>query len=116
MGGAGSSPGHCGRSGPGPQVRSVDREAVKPGQPVVMAMHLAKGTEFSKVLFFDISAEAISPARKDQQYTDDANKDAIQRERSFVLRRRNANSGRVRVHAEGQGEGSRWCPRGKVTA
>ena len=39
-------------------VRSVDREAIKPGQPVVMTMHRAKGTEFSKVLLFGISADS----------------------------------------------------------
>ena len=47
----------------GVAVRGVDREAIRPGQPVVMTMHRAKGTEFSKVVLFgvDDSATAIKP-------------------------------------------------------
>lgn len=46
-------------------VRGVDREAVKPGEPVVMTMHRAKGTEFTRVLLFDsewtTTGSSISP-------------------------------------------------------
>ena len=45
----------------GVQIRSVDRESIKPGQPVVMTMHRAKGTEFSKVLLFDVSRTPSPP-------------------------------------------------------
>lgn len=68
----------------GVQVRSVDREAIKPGQPVVMTMHRAKGTEFSKVLLFDISKDSIPAALKEQRYSDDAYADALLRERSLL--------------------------------
>lgn len=68
----------------GIQVRSVEREEIKPGQPVVMTMHRAKGTEFSKVLLFGISADSIPGAMKDQKYSDDAWQDALLRERSLL--------------------------------
>jgi hypothetical protein len=68
----------------GVQIRSVDREPIKPGQPVVMTMHRAKGTEFSRVLLFDVSEGAIPAPLKDQKYSDDAWEDALLRERSLV--------------------------------
>lgn len=68
----------------GVQIRSVDREAIKPGQPVVMTMHRAKGTEFSKVLLYDISQDSIPAALKDQKYSDEAYADALLRERSLL--------------------------------
>lgn len=43
----------------GVTVRAVDRGAIKPGQPVVMTMHRAKGTEFSRVLLFGVSEGSI---------------------------------------------------------
>lgn len=42
----------------GLSVRGVDREAVKPGEPVVMTMHRAKGTEFTRVILFNPGAPA----------------------------------------------------------
>lgn len=68
----------------GVQIRSVDRESIKPGQPVVMTMHRAKGTEFSKVLLYDVSKNSIPAALKDQMYSDDAHTDALLRERSLL--------------------------------
>jgi len=68
----------------GVQIRSVDRESIKPGQPVVMTMHRAKGTEFSKVLLFDVSRDSIPAALKDQRYSEDAFEDALLRERSLL--------------------------------
>jgi hypothetical protein len=38
----------------GVTLRAVDREHIKPGAPVAMIMHRAKGTEFSKVLLFGV--------------------------------------------------------------
>ena len=68
----------------GVQIRSVDRESVKPGQPVVMTMHRAKGTEFSKVLLFDVSNGSIPAALKDVRYSPEAHQDAVLRERSLL--------------------------------
>ena len=49
-----------------------------------MTMHRAKGTEFSKVLLFDVSKDSIPAALKDQQYSEDAYADALLRERSLL--------------------------------
>jgi superfamily I DNA/RNA helicase len=68
----------------GVQIRAVDREPIKPGQPVVLTMHRAKGTEFRCVLLFGISSESIPAAMREQRYSDDAWADALLRERSLV--------------------------------
>ena len=68
----------------GVTVRAVDREHVKPGQPVAMTMHRAKGTEFSKVLLFGIDQGAIPRPLRDEQYAEDAWADALLRERSLL--------------------------------
>lgn len=68
----------------GVQIRAVDREPIKPGQPVVLTMHRAKGTEFSRVLLFGISSDSIPAAMREQRYSDDAWADALLRERSLV--------------------------------
>ncbi|MDQ1288832.1 MAG: hypothetical protein QG622_2398 [Actinomycetota bacterium] len=68
----------------GVQIRSVDRESIRPGQAVAMTMHRAKGTEFSKVLLFDVSRDSIPAALKDQKYSEDASRDALLRERSLL--------------------------------
>lgn len=65
-------------------VRAVDREHIKPGQPVVMTMHRAKGTEFSKVLLFGVNQGAIPRPLRDEQYAEDAWADAMLRERSLL--------------------------------
>ena len=65
-------------------VRAVDREHIKPGQPVVMTMHRAKGTEFSKVLLFGVNQGAIPRPLRDEQYTEEAWADAMLRERSLL--------------------------------
>lgn len=62
----------------------VDREHIKPGQPVAMTMHRAKGTEFSKVLLFGIDQGAIPRPLRDEQYAEDAWADALLRERSLL--------------------------------
>jgi superfamily I DNA/RNA helicase len=68
----------------GVQIRAVDREPIKPGNPVVLTMHRAKGTEFSCVLLFGISSDSIPAAMREQRYSDDAWADALLRERSLV--------------------------------
>jgi superfamily I DNA/RNA helicase len=68
----------------GVTVRAVDREHIKPGQPVAMTMHRAKGTEFSKVLLFGIDQGAIPRPLRDEQYAEDAWADALLRERSLL--------------------------------
>ena len=68
----------------GVMVRAVDREHIKPGQPVAMTMHRAKGTEFSRVLLFGIDQGAIPRTFRDEQYAEDAWADALLRERSLL--------------------------------
>lgn len=68
----------------GVQIRAVDREPIKPGQPVVLTMHRAKGTEFSRVLLYGISSDSIPAAMREQRYSEDAWADALLRERSLV--------------------------------
>ena len=65
-------------------IRAVDREHIKPGQPVTMTMHRAKGTEFSKVLLFGVNHGAIPRPLRDEQYAEDAWTDALLRERSLL--------------------------------
>ena len=68
----------------GVTIRAVDREHIKPGQPVTMTMHRAKGTEFSKVLLFGVNQGAIPRPLRDEQYAEDAWADALLRERSLL--------------------------------
>lgn len=60
-------------------VRAVDNENVKPGRPVTMTMHRAKGLEFTHVLLFNLQ-EKSPPWQAD----DEESKDAQLRERSLV--------------------------------
>jgi superfamily I DNA/RNA helicase len=68
----------------GVTIRAVDREHIKPGQPVAMTMHRAKGTEFSKVLLFGVDQAAIPRPLRDEEYAEDALSDALLRERSLL--------------------------------
>jgi superfamily I DNA/RNA helicase len=68
----------------GVTIRAVDREPIKPGQPVAMTMHRAKGTEFSRVLLFGIDQSAIPRPLRDEQYAEEAWADALLRERSLL--------------------------------
>jgi superfamily I DNA/RNA helicase len=68
----------------GVTIRAVDREEIKPGQPVVMTMHRAKGTEFSKVLLFALAEGNIPASLRDHRYSDEARQDAELRERSLL--------------------------------
>ena len=65
-------------------VRPIERERVKPGMPVVMTMHRAKGTEFSRVLLFGVSEGSIPAAMESEKYSEDAWNDAMLRERSLL--------------------------------
>ena len=49
-----------------------------------MTMHRAKGTEFSKVLLFGVAAGSIPGSAQEQTYSDEAEADALLRERSLL--------------------------------
>lgn len=68
----------------GVSVRGVDREAVKPGVPVVMTMHRAKGTEFAKVILFGIDKASIPAGLKAYESSDADLAEALGRERSLL--------------------------------
>jgi len=68
----------------GVTIRAVDREPIKPGQPVAMTMHRAKGTEFSKVLLFGVNLKSIPRSVRDEEYSADAQAEALLRERSLL--------------------------------
>lgn len=63
-------------------VRAVDRGVIKPGQPVVMTMHRAKGTEFARVLLFGVNQASIPGFAATSATYQDA--DALLRERSLL--------------------------------
>lgn len=68
----------------GVTVRGVDREAIKPGAPVVMTMHRAKGTEFSRVILFGLRPKTAPPGLKAYEYSDADLQEATARERSLL--------------------------------
>ena len=68
----------------GVSVRGVDREAVKPGEAVVMTMHRAKGTEFSKVILVGLGAKSMPPSLKAYEYSEADLQEAVARERSLL--------------------------------
>ena len=68
----------------GVSVRGVDREAVKPGEPVVMTMHRAKGTEFSNLVLFGLGAKSMPPSLKAYEYSEIDFQEAVARERSLL--------------------------------
>lgn len=68
----------------GVTVRAVERGTIKPGQPVVMTMHRAKGTECSKVLLFGINNASIPGTHPDDQYSGEVTSEALLRERSLL--------------------------------
>lgn len=68
----------------GVPVTPVDQGGVKPGRPVVMTMHRAKGTEFSKVLLFGVSRGSIPAAMRVYDYDEAEHEDAMLRERSLL--------------------------------
>ncbi|MDA8437783.1 MAG: UvrD-helicase domain-containing protein [Propionibacterium sp.] len=68
----------------GVEVRAVDRDQPRPGLPVVMTMHRAKGTEFAKVLLFGISAGSVPMPLREYETSDEDLADAMLRERSLL--------------------------------
>lgn len=68
----------------GVTVRAVDRGSIRAGQPIVMTMHRAKGTEFSKVLLFGVNEGTIPGPLREQNYSEAAAADAQLRERSLL--------------------------------
>jgi superfamily I DNA/RNA helicase len=68
----------------GVTVRPVDNEKIKPGLPVAMTMHRAKGTEFTNVLLFGINEGSIPAALAAERYSDESWADAMLRERSLL--------------------------------
>jgi len=63
----------------GVEVRAVDSENVRPGRPVAMTMHRAKGLEFTHVLLFNLQEKGPAWAVGEEEAAD-----ALLRERSLV--------------------------------
>ena len=68
----------------GVEVRSVDYENAKPGMPLVMTMHRAKGLEFTHVLLFGVHEGSVPNALKDYKSSEEDFEDAMLRERSLL--------------------------------
>lgn len=68
----------------GLEVRSVDREGVRAGKPIVMTMHRAKGLEFTHVLLFGVQEGAIPRGVQDYNSSEEDRRDALLRERSLI--------------------------------
>ena len=92
----------------GVTVRAVERGAIKPGQPVVMTMHRAKGTEFSRVLLFGINEGSMPASMSEQGYSEDAQADALLRERSLLYVA--ATRARDELAISWSGPGSEFLP------
>ncbi|WP_062073661.1 3'-5' exonuclease [Demequina sediminicola] len=69
----------------GVDARSIDGHAkIGTGTPVVLTMHRAKGTEFSKVVLAGVAEGAVPAAVGSEKYDADAYEDAMLRERSLL--------------------------------
>lgn len=68
----------------GVELRSVDQESAKPGKPLVMTMHRAKGLEFTHVLLFGIHEGSVPRAMKEYEISEQDHADAMLRERSLI--------------------------------
>ncbi len=55
----------------GVDVRALDAAAVRPGHPVVLTMHRAKGTEFTRVLLLGLSKESMPIGLKAYDFDDE---------------------------------------------
>ncbi|WP_404389650.1 3'-5' exonuclease [Humibacillus xanthopallidus] len=64
-------------------VEVFDGGDAKLAGPVVMTMHRAKGTEFSRVVMIGLGADSNPAGPRDEAYDEDAWKDAVLRERSL---------------------------------
>jgi superfamily I DNA/RNA helicase len=98
----------------GVTIRAVEREHIKPGQPVAMTMHRAKGTEFSKVLLFGVNRDSIPRLLREEQYAPDAWTDALLRERSLLYVA--ATRARDELAVSWNGEPSQLAPESPATA
>ncbi|MHA6524728.1 3'-5' exonuclease [Tessaracoccus sp. G1721] len=70
--------------GRGVEVRALETGSVKPGYPVVLTMHRAKGTEFARVLLFGLSKDSMPMGLKAYDYDDEELSEAQLRERSLL--------------------------------
>ncbi|MDO5092508.1 MAG: AAA family ATPase [Propionibacteriaceae bacterium] len=68
----------------GVTVRPLDKGVPQPGPPVALTMHRAKGTEFTKILVFGLSATSIPMGLEAYDYDEAEHKDAMLRERSLL--------------------------------
>nr|WP_232235778.1 3'-5' exonuclease [Acidipropionibacterium acidipropionici] len=71
----------------GVAARAVDRGGVGAGgvdEPVVMTMHRAKGTEFTKVVLFDVDPSGVDRTPRDYDFSEEDQADAQKRERSLL--------------------------------
>ena len=68
----------------GVKVRAVERERVPAGRPVVLTMHRAKGTEFSRVLLFGVSETSIPKPPRAYDFDPAARAEAVLRERALL--------------------------------
>ena len=57
---------------------------MKPGYPVALTMHRAKGTEFARVLLFGLSKDSMPMGLKAYDYDDEELSEAQLRERSLL--------------------------------
>ena len=68
----------------GVEVRALEAGTVKPGYPVALTMHRAKGTEFTRVLLFGLSKDSMPMGLKAYDYDDEELSEAQLRERSLL--------------------------------
>lgn len=54
----------------GVDLRAVDQESARPGKPLVMTMHRAKGLEFTHVLLFGIHEGSVPRAMKEYEISE----------------------------------------------
>lgn len=68
----------------GLDLRAVDQGSAKPGKPLVMTMHRAKGLEFTHVLLFGIHEGSVPRVMKEYEISEQDQTDAMLRERSLI--------------------------------
>lgn len=68
----------------GVSVHPLDRGVPRPGAPVALTMHRAKGTEFARILVFGLSATSIPMGLDAYDYDAAEFEDAMLRERSLL--------------------------------
>ncbi len=68
----------------GVPIEVFDGGNARPAAPVVMTMHRAKGTEFSRVVMFGLGVDSSPVSFQEKLYDDEAWKDALLRERSLL--------------------------------